>query len=209
MHWPLPSSFRVWPTLLPTFPHFRTVTPFRLEVTVNKAQELKYFREPWDFKPQVFVNYLHLSLITAFTCSLPFFYFPTAKHCIFSVSEYWMIYKGLGFLAVVWFGSSSTPFLFIVRKLSLFLSLPVCRRSSLPTSDRGGDMSHTTARKQGILYKSFHTVCLALFQKQRREIKDNTHWKTVESHLDPKKRQFSTESELGKSSNQDQNCADS
>ncbi len=44
-----------------------------------------------------------------------------------------MIYKGPGFLAVTWLGSSLAPFPHPspVRKLSLFLSLPVCRRSSL------------------------------------------------------------------------------
>ncbi len=40
--------------------------------------------------------------------------------------EIWIIYRGPGFLAVVWFGSSPTPS--PVSKLSLFLSLPLCRR---------------------------------------------------------------------------------
>ncbi len=52
-----------------------------------------------------------------------------------------MIYRGPGFLAVVWFGSSTTPSPSPVTKLSLFLSLPVCHWSinfpwptaSLPT----------------------------------------------------------------------------
>jgi hypothetical protein len=43
--------------------------------------------------------------------------------------EYWMIYRGPGFLTVVWFGSSPAPFPpATVSKFSLFLSLPVCRR---------------------------------------------------------------------------------
>ncbi len=52
--------------------------------------------------------------------------------------EYWMIYRRPGFLAVVWFGSSPTPLSH--EQVSLFLSLPVCCRSSLLTGEgeRGG-----------------------------------------------------------------------
>ncbi len=52
--------------------------------------------------------------------------------------EYWIIYRGTGFLAVVYYDStprlpSSTPLQ--SAKLSLFLSLPVCRQSSLLTGE--------------------------------------------------------------------------
>jgi hypothetical protein len=43
----------------------------------------------------------------------------------------WMKIRGSRFLAVVWSGSTPTPSPYPVRKLSLFLSLPMCRRSSL------------------------------------------------------------------------------
>ncbi len=45
-------------------------------------------------------------------------------------SEYLMIYRWLGLVAVAWFGSSPTPFPSppVVSKMSLFLSLPVCGR---------------------------------------------------------------------------------
>jgi hypothetical protein len=43
----------------------------------------------------------------------------------FVVREYWMTYRGPSFFVVEWFGSPP------VSKLSLFLSLPACRRSSL------------------------------------------------------------------------------
>ncbi len=46
-----------------------------------------------------------------------------------------MIYRGPDFLAVVWFGSTSPPP--SPRKLPLFLTLPVCRRSSLLTGEGG------------------------------------------------------------------------
>ncbi len=46
-----------------------------------------------------------------------------------------------GFLSVVSFGSSPTPSPFSVSKLSLFLNLPVCRRSSLLTGG-GGTISY-------------------------------------------------------------------
>jgi hypothetical protein len=67
-------------------------------------------------------------------------------------SEYWMIYRGPGFLAVVWFGTSSVPS--PVSKLSLFLSLPVCRRSILLTRKGGRE----GRRKSRVLYKSFNTL---------------------------------------------------
>jgi len=55
-----------------------------------------------------------------------------------------MIYRGPGFLAVVWFRSQSTYTVYLeyrmsVRKLSLFLSLPVLRRSILLTGKGGPD----------------------------------------------------------------------
>jgi hypothetical protein len=47
-----------------------------------------------------------------------------------------------------------------VSKLSLFLSLPVCRWPTLLTEDGGGrgdELNHVTARKPGP-YKSFNTL---------------------------------------------------
>ncbi len=61
--------------------------------------------------------------------------------------EYLMIHRGLGLLAVEWFGTSSIPFPpSFVCKLSLFLSIPG-RGSNLLTEDgegrgRGGAKSH-------------------------------------------------------------------
>ncbi len=50
----------------------------------------------------------------------------------------WNDLDGPDFLAVVWFGSSPTPFpSSFVGKLSLFLSLPACRRSLLLTGEVG------------------------------------------------------------------------
>ncbi len=46
--------------------------------------------------------------------------------------EYWMLYRGPGFLADAWFGSSPIPSAHSpVIKLFLFISLPVCHRTSL------------------------------------------------------------------------------
>ncbi len=56
-------------------------------------------------------------------------------HCI-CTRECWTNYRGPDLLAVIWFGSSPPPS--PVSKLSLFLSLPVCRRSSLLMGDGGG-----------------------------------------------------------------------
>ncbi len=68
-----------------------------------------------------------------------------------------MIYRRLGFLAVVWFGSSPTPSPpSPVSKLSLFLSLPLCPWPNLLTGEAwervGEEPNHTTARKPGLLY---------------------------------------------------------
>ncbi len=69
--------------------------------------------------------------------------------------EYWMIYRWPGFLAVVWFGSSPTPFSPLPSEscLSLFLCLPICRRSSFPTGEgperAGEEPDHTTTSKPG------------------------------------------------------------
>ncbi len=70
--------------------------------------------------------------------------------------EYWMIYRGPGFLAVAWFGSSSTPS--PVSNLSLFLILPVCRRSSINCREGGEARSQIIRRQESLaLYKSFNT----------------------------------------------------
>ncbi len=65
--------------------------------------------------------------------------------CIDRGRDYWMIYRGPGFLAVVWLGSSPI-------NLSLFLSSPVCRWSSLLTEEGergwGRSKNHRTAKKQ-------------------------------------------------------------
>jgi hypothetical protein len=54
---------------------------------------------------------------------------------------------------------------FPVSNLSFFISLSVCRRSSLLAEEWGGEgvgeeQNHTTARKPGPLYKSFTTLCI-------------------------------------------------
>jgi hypothetical protein len=60
-----------------------------------------------------------------------------------------MIYRGPGFLAVVWFGFSPYP----LRKLSVFLSLPVYRRSSLLTGkgDRGWVRSQIIRQRECLI----------------------------------------------------------
>ncbi len=63
--------------------------------------------------------------------------------------EYWMIYRGSGFLAIVWFGSFPSSFSAIHSKIE---------RDNLLTENGGGGMevvgeepNHTTERKPGPL----------------------------------------------------------
>ncbi len=81
--------------------------------------------------------------------------------------EYSMIYRGPVFL---WFKVWLLPPSH-VSKLSLFISLPLCRRSSLLTGEAGEkgvgeDPNHTTARNPGplcIIQCSLLTLCYVIF----------------------------------------------
>ncbi len=75
------------------------------------------------------------------------------------IREDWMVYKGPGFLAVVWFGSSptSSP----VSKLSLFLSLPP-RAHWRERVERGWARSRIIQPWESlVLYKLFNTLWTA------------------------------------------------
>jgi hypothetical protein len=77
--------------------------------------------------------------------------------CVLCTREYWRNHRGPGFLA----GSYPLPPLTLspVSRLSLFLSLPVCRRSSLLTG--GGGAWGRRQRESLVLYISFNTLCCA------------------------------------------------
>jgi hypothetical protein len=83
-----------------------------------------------------------------------------------------MIYRGPGFLAVVWFGSSPIPLPpSPISTLSIFLSLPVCRRSRFLTREgRGWGRSQIIRWGESlVLYKSFNTLCLfGAFRKRTK-----------------------------------------
>jgi hypothetical protein len=71
-----------------------------------------------------------------------------------------MIYRGAGFTCGRMIRLLTHPF--PVSKLSLFLGLPVCRRSSLLTGEGGGGVveepNHKTARESMAFYKLFNTL---------------------------------------------------
>ncbi len=76
------------------------------------------------------------TLKTETTVLVPNIVYRISKADRIGPREYCMIYRGPGFLTGVWFGSSDT----LSRQqvvLSLFLSLPVCRRLSLLTGEGG------------------------------------------------------------------------
>ncbi len=82
--------------------------------------------------------------------------------------SYWTIYRGPGFLAFVWFGSTPTPYPppSPVSKVTLFLSLSVCRRSSLLTEEGGGGWSRIIRPQESLaLHKTFNTLCEKLYRR--------------------------------------------
>jgi hypothetical protein len=97
-----------------------------------------HFEDPAAFRPQRFLD----SQVSGTVC----------------IREYWMIYRGPGFLAVIGFGSSHTHFPpNLVKKLSLFLSLSVWLAGSAYWRERGrrgwerSQFENATARKRGLL----------------------------------------------------------
>ncbi len=84
------------------------------------------------------------------------------------------------FLAVIWFGSSSTLYTpSPVNKLSLFLTLPVCSPSSLLPEGGGNgwawSQNHTTARKPGPpLIIQYSLVCTIHTSYTSRYVTGNT-----------------------------------
>ncbi len=68
---------------------------------------------------------------------------------LIAIREDWMIYRGLSFLAVVWFGSTPNPFSPSVNKLSLFLSFPVSSLLPKETEEGSGvEPNHTTVESR-------------------------------------------------------------
>ncbi len=62
-------------------------------------------------------------------------------------------YREPGFLAFVWFGP------YPASKLSLFLGLPICRRSNLLTREGICEEPNQTTARKLTLYKSFSALC--------------------------------------------------
>ncbi len=71
--------------------------------------------------------------------------------------EYWIIYRGPVFIAVVWFGSSSTSYLlYLSRQQVVSLSQSSCVSLVQLGDGRGEEKPNHTMRKL-VLYKSFIT----------------------------------------------------
>ncbi len=89
--------------------------------------------------------------------------------------EYLMYYRGPGFLAVVLFGCFPLPSPCPLSKVSLFLSLPVCRRSSLLTGEngRGRRRSQIIRRQESlVLYNPLTTFwpCSGIGKRKVKKI---------------------------------------
>ncbi len=94
-----------------------------------------------------------------------------------TIREYWMIYRWSGRLAVLWFVSSSTYFPHSpVSNFSLFLSLALCRRSSLPTGEGlGEEPTHTIAIKPGPLWFIQYSLGSIFLLRTELSMNDNVY----------------------------------
>ncbi len=92
--------------------------------------------------------------------------------------EYWMISRGAGFSCgrKIRLLTHPSP----VSKLSLFLGLPACRRSSLLTGEGGGGVveepNHKTARESRAFYKSFNPLWYFRSIPHFFTVKINKNW---------------------------------
>ncbi len=80
---------------------------------------------------------------------------------VVSTREYWIIQGGRSFLAIEWFGSSTTPLPAPRQQdASLFLSLPVCHilTGKGGGGKGGGSQIIRPTRESLVLYKSFYTI---------------------------------------------------
>ncbi len=77
------------------------------------------------------------------------------------IKEYWMFYRGPGFLAVVRFGSSPLPLQSTSCHSSSVLCI-VCRRSNLLTGEGGGKDQVIRPKESLVLYKSFNILWIML-----------------------------------------------
>ncbi len=92
-------------------------------------------------------------------------YAPNHNQCTRYNREYWIIYRGPGFLAVVWFGSfptTSPPPHFHQQTVSI--SQSSCASPQELSDGRGvrEEPNHKTARSQ-VLFISFKTLCFTIF----------------------------------------------
>ncbi len=78
-----------------------------------------------------------------------------------SPRQYWMIYRGPGFLSVEWFGSSPAPFFPHSRQQVVSLSQSSCVSPVELTDGREWARRRITWPRESLnLYKSFHTLFL-------------------------------------------------
>ncbi len=100
---------------------------------------LKYGRNIFDIKCTLFSHLINV--LVPYICM-----YGTRKWCIWIAREYWKIYRGPDFLAVIWFGSSPTPFSMLARWHTGRLR----KRDNLPRW-RWEEPNHTMPRKPGPL----------------------------------------------------------
>jgi hypothetical protein len=87
------------------------------------------------------------------SCTPPFINLKSA------LSEYWMIYRGPGFLAVVWFGSTPTSFPPLPSPTCFSFSVLLCVASPAYWGERGRAWSRIIRpQKSWALYKWFNTL---------------------------------------------------
>ncbi len=123
-----------------------------------------------SFSLHILSKFFIIFLGSFYSCIHPHLECTVQKTSLYTLSavgrEYWVIYRGPGFLAVLWFGSSPTPFPLSFRSAScLSFSVFLCVADQAcwrPTGERGRGWARSRIirpQESLVFYKSFNTLC--------------------------------------------------
>jgi hypothetical protein len=150
----MPHQYSFLTSLRQIFTHVFALCRHRANLLKKFSRQVsKNIEENWKF---VFI-------IKVFFTLSQYFWLKQAK-LLFLLREYWTIYRGAGFLSVVWYGSSYTPSPLVFRQK--VVSLSQSSRSSLLIWKGGGGgeggAESDDDEKNLVLFKSFNTLWFLL-----------------------------------------------